>query len=281
MKECELCKNVISSDSPICKICGYDNASQSIYNEDDCISHYQNLKLLKEKWFLRIEFLSRLKNLTKIANTKIATLFKMDSRSSMTRFLNLAHDLKVRPELRDYPSITAAVNASKYRPISKIIKSEEDLQKELYMSWDESDFGINWSLIKNSSMYGKFKTDEVGEIDLLAKHKKLNKWLVVELKLNQSPDDTVGQILRYMGWIKKNYAQENDIVEGLIICGGYNIQLDYALSCVKAIQAYVYNLHQNKLEFLPFQQANAIQMLESLDTEERKKVFSVFLQNKD
>ena len=50
---------------------------------------------------------------------------------------------------------------------------------------------------------------------------------VIELKRNQSSDDTFGQLTRYLGWVKRHLKDEN--VKGIIIAGKYDKKLDYAL----------------------------------------------------
>ena len=62
----------------------------------------------------------------------------------------------------------------------------------------------------------------------MARHRSENRWLVIELKRNQSSDETVGQILRYMGWMRRRKA-EGAAVEGLIICREIDQRLQYTL----------------------------------------------------
>ena len=61
-------------------------------------------------------------------------------------------------------------------------------------------------------------------------------YVVIELKKGKSSDVVVGQILRYMGWIKEHLC-ENDKqgVRGIIICRDRDERLDYALSMIKNI----------------------------------------------
>ena len=96
------------------------------------------------------------------------------------------------------------------------IKSLEWLRKDIIgrNMLFETPFGKEWDLKE-----AKFNAGPVGQIDLLAQHREKPKWLVIELKKDTSPDNTIGQILRYMGWIKKNHAGNDEEVEGLIISG--------------------------------------------------------------
>lgn len=61
----------------------------------------------------------------------------------------------------------------------------------------------------------EFNTNEVGRIDLLCTDQQGN-FVVIELKKDRSSDKVVGQIQRYMGWVKENLAGDKD-VRGIII----------------------------------------------------------------
>jgi len=77
---------------------------------------------------------------------------------------------------------------------------------------------------------GKFDTQEVGEMDFLAIDKD-GDLIVIELKRN-STDVTLGQILRYMGWVNKNLCKENQKVKGIIIAETKDNRLEYALTVI-------------------------------------------------
>ncbi len=68
----------------------------------------------------------------------------------------------------------------------------------------------------------------VGRTDLICRDKDDN-YIVLELKASHSSDSVVGQILRYMGYIRENWAdKENKKVKGIIITPGYDEQLRLA-----------------------------------------------------
>ena len=80
----------------------------------------------------------------------------------------------------------------------------------------------------------------LGRIDLLVKDKKTGSHVVIELKRNQSSDDTVGQVLRYMGWVKEKMSDQN--VRGLIVAGKYDEKLDYARKMVSGLEVFIYEV---------------------------------------
>lgn len=68
----------------------------------------------------------------------------------------------------------------------------------------------------------------VGRTDLICRDKD-NNFVVLELKAVQTSDYVVGQILRYMGYIRENWANKQGVnVKGIIITPSYDEQLRLA-----------------------------------------------------
>ncbi|WP_237067255.1 endonuclease NucS domain-containing protein [Microbulbifer guangxiensis] len=65
-------------------------------------------------------------------------------------------------------------------------------------------------------------------IDILAVDLSGN-YVVIELKVSKGYDRVVGQLLRYMNWIKKNHSDEGQNVRGVIVAK--NISEDLRLAC--------------------------------------------------
>ena len=139
---------------------------------------------------------------------------------------------------------------------------ERHLHEFLRDNWRHIELGKEWNLYQEpgDEEAGYEYPCEVGRIDILAKHKKESRWLVLELKRNQTSDQTVGQILRYIGWVKTNLAQENEQVEGLIICRESDKALHYALSAIPNVQLrhYQVEFHLKEPEKMPEGRAGEI-----------------------
>ena len=82
---------------------------------------------------------------------------------------------------------------------------------------------------------------EIGRIDLLAVDKKEG-LLVIELKVARGPDEVCGQIMRYVGWVKRHLANRKP-VRGLIIARHISDRIRYALADVPNISAREYELN--------------------------------------
>jgi hypothetical protein len=121
---------------------------------------------------------------------------------------------------------------------------ERHLHEFLRDNWSRLEIGQEWALYKEpgDEEAGYEYPCDVGRIDLLAKHKTHPRWLVVELKRNQTSDQTVGQLLRYIGWVKLHLAEDADEVHGLIICREAEEALQYALSTVPNVKLRLYEV---------------------------------------
>ncbi len=73
---------------------------------------------------------------------------------------------------------------------------------------------------------GHFKADK-DDMDFLAKDKEGN-FVVIELKISGT-DKTLGQIQRYMGWVKKYLCKNSQEVRGMIISENRDKKLECAL----------------------------------------------------
>lgn len=78
-------------------------------------------------------------------------------------------------------------------------------------------------------------------IDILAVDSNMS-LVVVELKLSRGYDRVVGQLMRYVAWIKKNLADESQTVRGVIVARQISTDLLLACSLVPDVELYEYRL---------------------------------------
>jgi hypothetical protein len=79
------------------------------------------------------------------------------------------------------------------------------------------------------------------KIDILAVDKN-NDFVVIELKVSKGYDRVIGQLLRYVGWVKKIMATEGQKVRGVIICKKITEDLLLACSEINDINLFEYEL---------------------------------------
>ena len=79
-------------------------------------------------------------------------------------------------------------------------------------------------------------------MDILAISKDGKTLLVVELKKGRVSDNVVGQIQRYMGYVKEELAEPGQDVKGVIIALNEDLRLKRALSVTNNIEFYSYKV---------------------------------------
>jgi len=148
-----------------------------------------------------------------------------------------------------YKKVVALPNSPAVANINQgLFYMEKQLEDFIIHNWEKTELGKRFDLIieEGEPLSQQYKTD-IGPIDILAKDKRTNSYVVIELKKNQTSDDTVGQIARYMGWIKD--VKKDADVSGVIIAGDYDKKLDYALSIVPNVEVYLYKVDFTLEEF--------------------------------
>lgn len=92
---------------------------------------------------------------------------------------------------------------------------------------------------------------DIGPIDILAQTRSGDSFVVIELKKGRPSDQVVGQVLRYMGWVKKNLCSKGEPVRGLVICREPDPKLSYALEMTNNIDVRYYSVAFKLSERLP------------------------------
>lgn len=67
-------------------------------------------------------------------------------------------------------------------------------------------------------------------------------YVVVELKLSLAYDQAIGQLVRYMGWIKKHRAKSDQKVRGIIVASKISEDLKLAVSMVPNVRWLEYSI---------------------------------------
>jgi len=85
---------------------------------------------------------------------------------------------------------------------------------------------------------------EVGRIDILARDKNSKDYVIIELKKSRPTEWVVGQIRKYLGWIKKNLADKDNVgVRGIIIVPSGSPDLEYAVMGQGDIKVFTYKIN--------------------------------------
>ena len=120
---------------------------------------------------------------------------------------------------------------------------EKHLEDFLVKNWKHLDLGKNYDIFEdNGEMVGEQYLTDTGPIDILAVSKDKKTILVIELKRGQATDVVVGQIQRYMGYVKEELADKGQNVKGIIIGLEADTRLKRALAVCPDISFYKYQI---------------------------------------
>ncbi len=89
---------------------------------------------------------------------------------------------------------------------------------------------------------GQQYATDIGPIDILSVEPKSKSFVVIELKKGRPSDQVIGQVLRYMGWVKQNLCANGQVVKGLVICRDPDPKLSYALGMTNNIDVRYYSV---------------------------------------
>lgn len=116
------------------------------------------------------------------------------------------------------------------------ISTEKCLEDFIIENFNKIDFGAKLKYI--ARQYPTDKPDK--KIDILAKDEEKKEYVVIELKKGRPSDQVVGQILRYIHWVKTNLARkENYTTRGIIITTEKSGNLEYALKEINGVDVYL------------------------------------------
>lgn len=121
---------------------------------------------------------------------------------------------------------------------------EKHLEDFLVANWSQTDLAKDYDLFQeDGELTGQQYPTDTGPIDLLAISKDKTKLLVIELKKGRASDAVVGQIQRYMGFVKEELAENGQSVEGIIIALEDDTRIRRALAVAPNVSFYKYQIN--------------------------------------
>lgn len=120
---------------------------------------------------------------------------------------------------------------------------EKHLEEFLIQNWPQTMLGKEYDIYEDGvGNFGQQYHADPGAIDILAISKDKKTLLVVELKKGRSSDAVVGQILRYMGFVKEDLADPKQNVKGVIICHEDDKGIRRALAMIPNVEFFCYEV---------------------------------------
>jgi RecB family endonuclease NucS len=132
------------------------------------------------------------------------------------------------------------IEAEKLEALETSLSMERDLERSLIQNLGQLE--PNLRLFQDQGISGQeLDTGEVGRIDILCVDGNKN-LVVIELKAGKADERVCGQILRYMGWVKENLA-DNRNVRGIIIANEFTESLRYAVKAMPDVTLKRYEFY--------------------------------------
>jgi len=121
---------------------------------------------------------------------------------------------------------------------------EKHLEDFLVQNWKQTELGNSYDIFEdNGELVGQQYPTDTGPIDIFAMSKDRSELLVVELKKGRASDNVVGQIQRYMGYVKEELAEDSQVVKGVIVALEDDLRIKRALSVANNIEFYRYQVN--------------------------------------
>ena len=119
---------------------------------------------------------------------------------------------------------------------------ETHLEDFMERNWPMIDWGAQLDLYQDEDTSGRQFPAGLWSIDFLAVDQDTGDLVVIELKRGRTSDSTVGQVLRYMSWVRENLAAEGQAVRGLIVAREIDDALRYAVRGLVAVEVKTYSV---------------------------------------
>jgi len=132
--------------------------------------------------------------------------------------------------------VTPGTSLAPSAPLDLRITLEQYLEDLLVEQWDTLPWAGQLEFIDRQVNCGK-----QDRLDILARDRISGDYVVVELKRDQGDDEVVGQVSRYMGWIKHRRADHEGVgVRGIIVAHEVTSRLRSAVLPHPIISVYTY-----------------------------------------
>lgn len=140
------------------------------------------------------------------------------------------------------PSVVVATDITIENPSEFVL--EKHLEDFLVQNWGVTELGNRFDIYQeDGEMVGQQYPSDTGPIDILAISKDKKEIAVIELKKGRASDVVVGQVQRYMGYVKEELAEKDQTVRGIIIAFEDDIRINRALSVAPNIEFYTYKIN--------------------------------------
>jgi Tfp pilus assembly protein PilF len=177
--------------------------------------------------------------LTKFANEEIARIQERIAKQEQG-------EEEIEEEEIEEQEVIAGDNKERQRIKRRTpVPSEQWLERmleEKIQKYNEA-FNRRLRMYDRPEGYGRqFAIPKVGQIDLLVEDIEENDLIVIELKQGTSDDQVIGQISRYITWVRENLAQRDQKVLGIVCVYHASSKLQLSARNIPGLEVFEYGL---------------------------------------
>lgn len=142
------------------------------------------------------------------------------------------------------------VSVRRVGPLDALIETK--LEDYIVQNWSKIDFGSNLRIyLEDGEPVGQqYDTGEIGRIDLLCEDVDKGDLVIIELKKGRPSDEVIGQLARYMGWVREKLAESRN-VRGIVLAPDFDAKMRYAARAIPGVELLRYEvrfeIHPEKL----------------------------------
>ena len=123
-----------------------------------------------------------------------------------------------------------------------LLLHQKNIESFIIKNWDSTILSEKYEIFRENNKLAVQYSTRSGPLDILAISKDKAEFLIIELKKGRASDEVVGQIKRYMGYVKNNLAKNNEKISGLIIALEDDKNLQDALSVTPDVKFMKYKV---------------------------------------
>ncbi len=98
----------------------------------------------------------------------------------------------------------------------------------------------------DSSRPTEFPADPIGKLDVFARDQE-GRPVVIEAKTHIADDSAIGQVARYMAWVRINLVEQS--VRGMLVAGEFPPKTRYAAAVIPSLGLHRYQVSNNEIRF--------------------------------
>lgn len=140
-----------------------------------------------------------------------------------------------------FPSGDASARVAQDLSSQSRFALEAHLEDFIDRNWPNI-WGETLELYRDGEQTGRQYPAGTWSIDFLSVDRNTKEFVVIELKRGQTSDATVGQVLRYISWVRENLAAPNQNVRGIIVASEVDQALRYAAREIGNVSVQTYEV---------------------------------------